>query len=148
MRTLAGLVCLTLIVGSCSSAQTATTGSSGPSDTGSTVGPGEEQGNDQVPAGELTCWTSPQTGSPGPIEFSDVTSQVGLVEPLTGMYGHAAAFGDPNGDGFADLVVGTFADRPIEEYQQRGAEGPSPDRLLLSRPDLELVEGWSTELAR
>jgi enediyne biosynthesis protein E4 len=139
---------MAMIVGSCSSAQTATTGSSEPANTRNTVGPGDEHGNDQVSDSELTCWTSPQTDGPGPIEFSDITSQVGLVEPLTGIYGHAAAFGDPNGDGFADLVVGTFADRPIEEYQQRGADGPNPDRLLLSRPDLELVDGWSTELAR
>ncbi len=152
MRPLAGLVGLALIVGACSSAQTVTTNSPAPASTGTsnngntstTVDKGGDQGSGNV----LTCWTSPQSGTPGPIEFSDITEQVGLVEPLTGIYGHAAAFGDPNGDGFADLVVGTFADRPVEDYQQRGADGPNPDRLLLSRPDLELVDGWSTELAR
>jgi hypothetical protein len=101
-----------------------------------------------APAGELTCWTAPATGTPGRIQFADITEEMGLVEPLIGMYGHTGAFGDPNGDGHPDLVFGTFADREIEDYQVRGADGPRPDQLLLSTPDLEAVEGWSTELGR
>ncbi|HEY6629274.1 MAG TPA: CRTAC1 family protein [Acidimicrobiia bacterium] len=101
-----------------------------------------------VPTGELTCWTAPTTGTPGPITFEDVTEEMGLVEPLIGMYGHTGAFGDPNGDGHPDLVFGTFADREIEDYQVRGADGPRPDQLLLSTPALELVDGWSNELGR
>ncbi len=101
-----------------------------------------------APAGELTCWTAPTAGTPGPIEFADVTEEMGLVEPLIGMYGHTGAFGDPNGDGYPDLVFGTFADREIEDYQVRGADGPRPDQLLLSTPELEPVDGWSTELGR
>ena len=46
------------------------------------------------------------------------------------MHGHAAAWGDVDGDGFPDLYVGTFADRPDEAYSLRGATGPSPDRFL------------------
>ena len=52
------------------------------------------------------------------------------MDPLTGMHGHAAAFGDTDGDGVSDLVAGTFANRPPDAYQVRGATGPSPDRLL------------------
>src|SRR5690606_7027205 len=33
------------------------------------------------------------------------------------------------------LAVGTFADRPPEDYAIRGATGPSPDRLLISMGD-------------
>ena len=56
---------------------------------------------------------------------------MGLVDPLTGMMGHAVAVGDVNGDGFTDLFVGSFANRPAATYAVRGATGPSPDRLLL-----------------
>jgi hypothetical protein len=75
-------------------------------------------------------------GSPagGPITLSDRTVANGLATPLLGMYAHAAAFGDVNGDGWDDLFVGTFADYPEANYQVRGASGPSPDRLLLGGP--------------
>lgn len=55
------------------------------------------------------------------------------MEPLTGMHGHAAIWTDVDGDDNADLYFGTFADRPSEIYQERGAGGPSPDRLMLSK---------------
>ena len=82
---------------------------------------------DASPAG--VCWTAPAAGGSG-VAWSDVTEPSGLVDPLTGMYGHAVAAADVDGDGWTDLFVGGFADRPAEDYRQRGAEGPSPDRLL------------------
>lgn len=65
--------------------------------------------------------------------WTDVTGELGLVDPLTGMFVHAAAWGDVDGDGRPDLFVGTFADRAPERYRVRGAAGPAPDRLLLAR---------------
>ena len=62
-----------------------------------------------------------------------MTEAYGLVEPLIGMFGHAAAWGDVNGDLLPDLIVGTFADRSTERYEQRGATEPAPDRLLVQR---------------
>ncbi len=77
-----------------------------------------------------TCWTSEPTTGSG-IAFEERTESYGLIEPLTGMYGHAVAAGDVNGDGWTDLFVAGFADRPAEQYQVRGATAPSPERLLL-----------------
>jgi len=83
----------------------------------------------------LTCWTAETSGDTGAVSLIDVIDSVGLVDPLTGMHGHAAIWSDVNGDNIADLFVGTFADRESEIYQERGADGPSPDRLLLGEPD-------------
>jgi len=104
--------------------------------------------DEAAPTGDLACWSAANSGAPGEIVFDDATEELGLVEPLTGMYGHSAAFGDVNGDDYPDLVVGTFADREPEAYQVRGADGPSPDQLLVSQPELEPETGWSTELGR
>ena len=81
-------------------------------------------------ATDLTCWQFTPVDTGSGIVFEDVTQASALIEPLTGMYGHAAAWGDPSGDDVPDLAFGTFGDRPIENYQERGASGPSPDRLL------------------
>jgi len=80
------------------------------------------------------CWSATPAGGSG-VAFADATEASGLVDPLTGMYGHAAAAADVDGDGWTDLFVGGFADRPADEYRERGADGPSPDRLLRGGPD-------------
>lgn len=70
------------------------------------------------------------------IKFRDVTEKAGLIEPLKGIKGHSAAWGDVNGDGYPDLFVGTFADRPDAHYAQRGHEArPEPDKLFINRGD-------------
>lgn len=101
-----------------------------------------------VASSERTCWASASEGHSGPISFQDVTESLGLIAPLTGMHGHAAIWSDVNGDDFPDLYVGTFADRDNERYQLRGAEGRSPDRLLINdsgafRVDESLPEVYS-----
>ena len=83
----------------------------------------------------LMCWSaSPEPGPPGDIVFSDLTEDLGLTEPLKGLHGHAAIWTDIDGDSLQDLYVGTYADRDAERYQHRGANGPSPDRLLILGP--------------
>ncbi|HEU4895590.1 MAG TPA: VCBS repeat-containing protein, partial [Acidimicrobiia bacterium] len=79
----------------------------------------------------MGCWATEAHGGPDGLRFEDVTEPVGLLDPLTGMHGHTAIWTDTNGDDWPDLYVGTFADREVEAYQERGAEGPSPDRLLV-----------------
>ncbi len=77
----------------------------------------------------------PEPPGAGPRVWVDVTDTWGVVEPLTGMFVHAAAWGDVDDDLRPDLVVGTFADRDPERYRVRGAAGPAPDRLLLGGAD-------------
>jgi len=70
----------------------------------------------------------------GQIAFEDNTDKAGLKEPLKGIMGHCAAWGDINGDGFPDLFVGTFADRPDTTYNVRGHKGgPEPDKLFINQ---------------
>ena len=45
----------------------------------------------------------------GQINFKDVTRKAGLIEPLRGMKGHGAAWGDVTGNGYPDLFYGTFS---------------------------------------
>lgn len=82
---------------------------------------------------DMTCWASQPEPAAGPVRFEDVTEQIGMIDPLLGMYGHAAIWTDVDGNGRPDLYVGTYADREVERYRHRGADGPAPDRLLLSR---------------
>ena len=84
-----------------------------------------------VTGGAAGCWNAPATGTGGPVALADITAPAGLVDPLLGMRGHAAAWGEVDGDGHPDLLVGTFANGPADVYQVRGADGPAPDRLLL-----------------
>ncbi len=81
--------------------------------------------------GGLICWTAERQAGADGIVLAEMTETYGLIEPLTGMYGHAAGWGDLNGDLIPDLVFGTFADKPLEKYQVRGATEPKPDTLFL-----------------
>ncbi len=81
------------------------------------------------------CWKAAPAAGAGVPAWEDATAEFGLIEPLTGMHAHAAAWGDVSGDGFQDLMVGTFADRRAEVYAVRGAAGPAPDRVLARSGD-------------
>jgi hypothetical protein len=72
--------------------------------------------------------------------LTPVTEAAGLIDPLIGMKGHAAAWGDVNDDGLPDLVVGTFGNAREEIYLERGATGPSPDRLLIGSGEAFTVD--------
>jgi hypothetical protein len=65
--------------------------------------------------------------NPG-IRFEDVTERAGLRQPLAGLLGHGAAWGDFDGDGRIDLFAGGFADRPDAEYAP--AAGPVLNQLF------------------
>src|SRR5687767_9508560 len=65
--------------------------------------------------GFTVCYDATRSGGGGAaISLADVSADVGLDEPLRGMHAHATAVGDVDGDGWTDLFVGTFADRPVE----------------------------------
>ncbi len=64
------------------------------------------------------CTGAPEP--PGPIIFENVTEKAGLIEPLKGMAGHNGVWGDVNGDGYPDLVVGTFTHFYDSAYDVRG----------------------------
>ncbi|HEY5889868.1 MAG TPA: VCBS repeat-containing protein, partial [Acidimicrobiia bacterium] len=132
------LVALAVLTAACTAGSGGSPTSTGPIESSdstantSTVDPGDTDGY-QI------CWTNPTSPSDGEITFTDETSAFGLETPLTGMRGHAAAWGDVNGDGISDLVVGTFALARNDVYAVRGATGPSPDRLLVGGdPEFEV----------
>jgi len=129
VRHVAGAAVLLVVVAACSGETTA------PDDRAPAVTTA-----DSTPGDGLTCWAAPAaTGDPG-IAFADVTEAWGLVDPLVGMRAHAAAWGDIDGDGAADLFVGTFATARNDVYTVRGATGPSPDRLLLASGDSYAID--------
>ena len=77
----------------------------------------------------------------GQIQFDDVTGEAGLIEGLKGMKCHSASWGDVTGNGFPDLFVGTFTDRPDSIYATRGHPAfAEPDKLFLNQGDGTFLE--------
>lgn len=160
MRLPAVVLCAALVAG-CAAGAT-DSGSSGGTDTGGGAAPAapdrssatrDRDRDGDRPSRDPAAGGASQPGAPGgrggrgasrpgidpavagPGAFRDATAELGLDEPLRGLRGHAVAVGDVDGDGWPDLFVGTFADRPVESYRHRGADGPVPDQLLLGGPD-------------
>lgn len=75
------------------------------------------------------------------IEFKEQTKETGLYDLLTGVHGHAVAWGDINNDGYPDLFVGTFACHEDSTYAHRGhPASPAPNKLLLNIKGKKFVE--------
>lgn len=99
--------------------------------------PNDADPNNTQAEGTATTAAAPPPGEPapgGPGQLVDATEALGIEKALAGIRGHAVATADVNGDGWNDLFVGTFANRPVESYRHFGADGPAPDRLLLGSP--------------
>lgn len=82
----------------------------------------------------MPAWAPALSAAAGEgLAFEDVTDKVGLGGRLKDWtFGHAAAWGDADGDGRPDLYIGAFADREVP-YGRPGA--PIPNMLLLNRPE-------------
>ena len=77
----------------------------------------------------------------GQIKFEDVTEKAGLVEPLKGIAGHCAVFGDANGDDYPELFVGTFTHFEDSVYNQRGhTTGKEPNKYFINKGNGTFVE--------
>ncbi len=91
-------------------------------------------GDGAEPSAEPSTEAVPAASS-GPGRLVDASAELGIDQALIGIRGHAVAVADVDADGWDDVFVGTFADRPIESYRHRGAEGPAPDQLLYGSAD-------------
>ena len=135
MRRAGAVLGLLLVCGCASSPASPTSGQASGTNSTTTTSTSVTGGRAPLAAPGTTMAETGSDAPSGPGRLRDATAELGLDEPLRGLRGHAVATADVNGDGWPDLFVGTFADRPVEEYRQRGATGPAPDRLLLGGPD-------------
>lgn len=72
----------------------------------------------------------------GQIDFEDVTKKADLLEPLKGMAGHNAVWGDIDNNGYPDLLVGNFTHFYDTAYRKRGhIGGIEPNKLFLNNGD-------------
>lgn len=74
--------------------------------------------------------TDPAARNADSAMFVEEGAERGLAASLRGIMAHAAASGDFDDDGDADLFVGGFCDRPPEAYD--GADGPVANVLLVN----------------
>jgi hypothetical protein len=76
---------------------------------------------------------APAAEPPAPrhaFSFRDVTAESGLLPHVAGIRGHAAGWGDADGDGWLDLYVGTFhnqGSKPNLFFRNNGAGKFRPD---------------------
>jgi hypothetical protein len=100
-----------------------------------------------------TCYTAaPVSGTTGP-SFRNRTSLL-AADALLGRYGHAAGWGDANGDGLMDLFLGTYAAYPplmATPAWTDPAHDYAPDQLLLNTgsgfrvdPSFPRMSGWTS----
>ena len=70
------------------------------------------------------------------IKFEDVTREAGLYEPLKGMAGHCAVWGDVNNDGYPDLFFGNFTHFYDTVYNKREhTTGVQPNKFFMNQGD-------------
>ncbi|MDP8930288.1 MAG: CRTAC1 family protein [Actinomycetota bacterium] len=99
------------------------------------------------------CYAAPKPSGTRGISLRNHTSLLPTTA-LRGRYGHAAGWGDTNGDGLADLFLGTYAEYPplMSNPDWRDAEYDyAPDLLLLNTgsgfrvdPAFPKIYGWTS----
>ena len=69
-----------------------------------------------------------RSGPAGHITVEERTKELGLWEPLLGMFVHTCAAADVNGDGWLDLFVGGFYQQlPRDKFFRLGERGAKRD---------------------
>src|SRR5215211_2073069 len=109
-----------------------------------------------ITAEQATSWVAPPAASgTQEITFSDLTDQEGITDQVTqDRFGHGVAWGDVNGDGNLDLLLGTFADYDPLVKQGYTSGTFKPDQLAIGGasgftidPTFPKTYGWTSGLA-